>query len=615
MKIQSNPKYGAIATVLLVAPLILVLGIESIARGSLWEAYTWAVYNYSLFALNALLVMLALITVYCLVGSLMPSVATTALLVFLMAMISFFKTKLIGEPFFPWDIFLNKEAMNIAPFLTNEMLWIRIVPAAALVIAIFVLRLFVPRLSLRWMQRVVLGSISLILLHGFFVNAGWAEKVLWRAGASEIVWNQQSNYSQNGLVTAFTMNAKNAIVTKPPGYGEASIGKIAQTMQDFQSVVPAAVQSEPTIEKKPNVIFIMNESFWDPTLLPGVFFRTDPIPTVHRLQEEGISGYMLSPQFGGGTSNVEFEILTGNSMSFLPAGSVPYQQYVKKPLPSLASYFAEQGYRSIGIHPYEPWFWDRTTAYKQLGFESFQSQEQFNDPEYRGDFISDDEVSRAIIKEVDESEQPLFIYAVTMQNHGPYDNQRYTDNRKSFDIEGDLTDEAFNILHTYAIGASDADGSLQMLIDHFERSDEPTVIVFFGDHLPMLGLDYDVYVQGGFVEKSRTEEWSLEESKRMHSVPFVIWSNMELPANHIPTISASFLGSYVLDVLNMKKPALFEWNWNVFRQTPGLLRNLVVDADQKLHRSLPASLEPDIDHYRLLQYDLLFGSRFIDRYY
>ncbi|PYI51232.1 hypothetical protein DLM86_25790 [Paenibacillus flagellatus] len=608
-------RWMCIGTVLSFASMLLVLGMEWIQRGTLEEALTWLFVNPSLFFLNAFIVFLALSAVYALVGSLIPSAAITALLVFVASMISYFKTKLIGEPFFPWDLLLNKEGLNVVSLVSGKAMWVRVGLALAVVTGLFALRLIVPRLPLRLAPRLVLGFTAIAALYGFATDAGWSGRLMSRAGASEIVWDQQQNYGHNGLALAFTMNAKHTIVPKPPGYGEPAIAGIAQELKAGKEAVTAAAASpDPLQGTKPNVIFLMNEAFWDPTLLPDVYFREDPIPTVRRLQAESQSGYMLSPQFGGGTSNVEFEVLTGYSMSFLPAGSVPYQQYVKKPIPSLASYFEEQGYKSVGIHSYEGWFWDRTNVYGRMGFESFYSQEQFDNPVYRGNFIADSEVARKIMQVVDETEQPMFIYAVTMQNHGPYDDSRYPDDTP-IDIEGDLTDEALSVLQTYAIGASDADASLQMLIDHFEQSGEPTVIVFYGDHLPMLGMGYDVYKQGGMIRSDRSDEWSLEERQRMHSVPFVMWSNFGgLSTETVPAISASFMGAYVLDALGMEKPAPFEWNWSVFRQTPGLLRNLVVDAGQKLYDSVPVSLAAVVDRYRLLQYDLLFGKRYLADY-
>ncbi len=356
----------------------------------------------------------------------------------------------------------------------------------------------------------------------------------------------------------------------------------------------------------------MNEAFWDPTLLTNVTYSEDPVPTVHKLQQDSTSGYLLSPQFGGGTSNVEFEVLTGNSMSALPSGSVPYQQYINKPLPSLASYFEDNGYKSLGIHSYEGWFWNRESVYKQLGFEGFMSKQYFQNPEYKGIFISDDEVSRNIIKEVDGMERPMFIYAVTMQNHGPYDTPRYDSN--PIQATGNLTASAQSTLETYTHGAHDADQSLKMLIDHFKDSEEPTVIVFYGDHLPMLGLSYDVYKQAGFIHTDNEAEWTLEETKKMHSVPFVVWSNVSLPKQNIPTLSDSFLGSFMLNLMNMDKPASFAFNYELSQKIPGLLRNLVVDSDQGLYQKVPDAVKQDVEKYKELQYDSMFGQKYLANY-
>ncbi|TMV51672.1 LTA synthase family protein [Paenibacillus mesophilus] len=597
-------KYAIVSILLAVFPLLLAFGVETIERGTFADAMSWIASNPSLFAINALIYCFVLLLIYGLIGSLFPSVALTALILFLAAMISYFKSKMIGEPFFPWDLLLKKEGTNIIPLVSSNAVLMRVSVAGAVVIALFMLRLLLPRFRLPVAGRIALVLLASASLQGMAERTPMAQKLYDRAGVSEIVWNQRDNYGANGFGLAFTLNVQNSIVSKPAGYGESSIATVAQQISDRRSASAAS----PT-DSQPNVIFIMNEAFWDPTLLPDVTFSEDPIPTVRRLQSESTSGYLLSPQFGGGTSNVEFEVLTGNSMSFLPSGSIPYQQYIRQPVPSLASYFENNGYKSMGIHSYDGWFWNRDNVYKWLGFESFKSKEKFDNPEYKGTFISDDEVSRGIISAVEESDRPMFIYAVTMQNHGSYDDGRYEQN--PIEVQGNLTADAKQLLETYTHGVRDADQSLQMLIDHFEQSGEPTVIVFYGDHLPMLGLDYDVYKQGGFIGSS---SWSLEEQKKMRSVPFVLWSNFELPQDYVPTISNSFLGAYVLDKLGMELPANFAFNLNMFRQYPGLLSNLVVDADQNLHQKAPAEATPLIDQYRELQYDILFGGRYLANY-
>lgn len=493
--------YTTIISAMIIIPLLLVFGIEFIQRGTVASTWEWIAGQPKLFGLNALLAFFVYLLVYCVFGSLVLATGISALLMALMSLISFFKVRLIGEPFFPWDIFLNKETMNILPLVTSHEALVRLGIVLALLIVIFASRLWIPRLGLRLRSRAILGIISVFVLYSFAVRLPWANELTDRAGFSEIVWNQQQNYGDNGLSLAFTMNVKNTIVPKPPGYSEPSMAVLAQEMNELAQVKTA---SGTTTSQKPNVIFIMNEAFWDPTLLPNVKFSEDPLPTVHRLQKESTSGYLLSPQFGGGTSNVEYEVLTGNSMSFLPAGSVPYQQYINKPILSLASYFKTMDYRSTAIHSYEGWFWNRENVYKQMNFDNFISKDQFDSPKLKGQFISDEEVSSRIIEQVENNEDPTFIYAVTMQNHGPYDDHRYGDGGNSIRAEGPLTDEARDTLETYTQGARDADQSLQKLIDHFKKSSEPTVIVFYGDHLPMLGYNYDVYAQAGFIHTGKS---------------------------------------------------------------------------------------------------------------
>lgn len=593
---------------LLIVPFLLVFGMELIQRGTVQDTWFWLAANPKLFAVNALLAFFVFLLIYCLIGSLILSIGSSTLLLMLMSLVSFFKQKLIGEPLFPWDIFLKKESMNIIPLVTSKEALVRLTIVFGIAAGIFLLRIWTPRWPMKLWVRMTLGLMCVLALYSFGVRAPWAEKVMAQAGANEIVWNQQQNYGENGISLAFTMNVKNTIVPKPPGYSEISIASLAESLNELVGASKASASND----QLPNVIFIMNEAFWDPTLLPGVKFSEDPIPTVRRLQKESTSGYLLSPQFGGGTSNVEFEVLTGQSMSNLPAGSVPYQQYIGKPIPSMAGYFKNQGYRSVAIHSYEGWFWNREVVYKHMGFDDFKSKEDFENPEYRGAFISDDEVSRSIINEVEANDNPTFIYAVTMENHGPYDDNRYGETE--IKVEGDLTDKARNTLQTYAQGARYADRSLQMLIDYFEKSDEPTVVVFYGDHLPMLGYDYDVYAQSGFVHTGKSDQWSLEEQKRMHSVPFVMWSNMDLPKERVPILSYSFLNAYVLDRLQMEKPAAWAYNFELSRKIPGLLRGLVVDSSQDLYTSPPPSVASDVEKYRELQYDEMFGGQYLAKY-
>ncbi|WP_438445335.1 LTA synthase family protein [Gorillibacterium sp. sgz5001074] len=593
--------------------LIMALGAEGLQRGSLSEAWSWLSSHPLLFAVNALLAFAVMLLLLSLAGSLLLSAAFAVLLLSAMSLISYFKTKLIGEPFYPWDVILNREGMNIAPLVTGSGALLKIGAVAATVLTLLLLSLMrrKRKLGLTPAHRLISGGLALALLVSVGVQSPWTQSWIHRAGVEEIVWNQQENYANNGILTAFALNVKNSIIPKPAGYNEAAVQSIAGILKEERTAQSSDTVRAP-VPVKPNVIFVMSEAFWDPSLLPGVRYSEDPAPTLHRLQEASTSGYLVSPVFGGGTANTEFEVLSGLSMSFLPAGSMAYQQYITKPLPSLASYFKEQGYKSVAVHPYEDWFWNRDKVYPLMGFDSFKSKSQFQDPEVRGAFISDAEVSRSILQTARDTEEPLFLYAVTMQNHGPYDDNRY--GPPTIQVQGDMTDSAREALATYAEGIRDADRSLELLMEGFEELDEPTVVVFYGDHLPMLGYDYDTYVQTGFLSSPNSGNWTSEELRKIRSVPFAVWSNIGLPQERIPAMSYSFLGPYILHALHLELPGQFAMGRDVAKMTPVLLRNLTVDAQGTSSAEVPLEAEHAVAEYRLLQYDLLFGRSYLAQY-
>lgn len=606
---------GTIAALLLLLPLCLMIVTETLHRGSLTGAFEWLTDHSQVALFNYVLYFSLLALLYAIVGPIVWAAGLMSLLVTLMALISYFKLKFIGEPFFPWDLRQNKEGLNIFPYISSFSSAAKLSVLLLGIVGVFLLRLIVPKLSMSWPTRLVLGVLAACLVYGVGVQAGWAGSLSRQLGYKEIVWNQEKTYADNGLMVAFIMNVKHSIIERPDGYSDKEMSRIAQVIAQEQAsphgMEPDGADMDNGLASpsRPHVIFIMNEAFWDPTVMPEVTFSEDPIPTVRKLQQSFTSGNLLSPQFGGGTSNAEFEVLSGLSMSLLPQGAVPYQQYIGDSLPSLASYFASQGYYSMGIHPYDGWFWSRNRVYRSLGFERFRSKTGFENPQMRGFYISDKEVTEHIIDEVRTSERPMFIYAVTMQNHGPYTKQRYKEHEVQ--VEGQLTEEARQILETYTQGVRDADNALAQLIAYFEQSNEPVIIVFYGDHLPMLGAEYSVYVQGGLISSPQAADWSLEERKRMRSVPFVTWSNLAMERQVYPVLSNTFLGSVILDSLQMKKPAQFALGARLARELPGMTGPLYADSQEKLYSKIPDQAASLVNDFRLLQYDLLFGKRYV----
>ncbi len=318
------------------------------------------------------------------------------------------------------------------------------------------------------------------------------------------------------------------------------------------------------LQKPPNIIILLSEAFWDITQIKSLHFSEDPAPMFHALQKKFTHGTLLSPMFGGGTANVELEVLTGHSMRFFPEESTPYEQYIKQPTASLASLLSEQGYATTAIGPFYHWFFNSSEVYKHLGFSRFISLEYFNPDEYAGPYIGDHAVVRRIIEEAERSPGADFIFANTMENHYHYWPGKFKKNHIA--VNGNLSTAAKGIAETYAQGLSGADRALQELILHFSRLKEPTIIVFFGDHLPSLEKLL-VYKESNYISGEDDPDFL----EKMHNTPVVIWSNY-LPKESKEELhmSPSFLGPYILNLAKRPGSAYTDFLSGLYQKMPVL---------------------------------------------
>lgn len=516
-----------------------------------------------------------------------------------LGLINYYKVVMRGDPFMPWDLVLKKEAINIITYIDISLDKETILVLGALIIIIIALGFLKPK-KIKWRYRLVGIFIGLSVITLFMNKTYFNNDKMKKLGVEDIFWNQKRNYEINGFLTGFSMNIPKIMIKAPTEYSEKNINEI---IEEYEKSVP--VFENEKSNKQPNIIIIMNEAFWDPTVLSEITYSQDPIPTIRKIRNEGISGWLLSPEYGGGTANIEFEVLTGHSVSFLPPGSMAYQQYVNKPLGSMASYLKEAGYATIAIHPYQKWFWDRENVYPYLGFEQFISDEDFINPHKRGQFISDVETSHEIIRQYEKHKgKPFFNYTVTMQNHGPYNDRRYGDDIVK--VKGKhLSQDAKDILQTYVEGVKDSDKALGDLIDYFKSVEDPTIIVMFGDHLPMLGNEYAVYKDAGYISEG---ELTLEDKKNLHLTPLVIWNNYGNKKQDIGIINASYLGPYVMDFGNMKMPTYFDFLNQLHQDLPSYIRGLKVGFDGSLEEKVSNEEEILRQKHWMLQYDLIFGK-------
>ncbi|PZN55774.1 MAG: cation tolerance protein CutA [Proteobacteria bacterium] len=579
----------------------LVFLIELIFRGNIGATIGFFLQPFRPGWTTILLFTLILAGLDAILGRKYQALIVVAPLTLALAFIGHQKSRYLGDPLYPTDFLYARQIVDLMPLLVRERPGTAIAMFAGLLAGISLIayswrlwRRRMPRISYK--GRLARLALSLPLLASFVPMMDYAT-FSWTRDRLQIIpmmWDQKENYNSNGFALAFAMNVPMANVAAPHGYSQKAIAAIEK---------PAVVTSVP--EERPDIIVVMSESFWDPTELPGVTITPDPLPTVRALR----SGSVFSPEFGGMTANVEFEALTGFSNAFLPAGSIPYQQYVRAPIPSLATFLRSEGYEARAIHPGTNWFWNRSNVYAAFGFDAFQSEETLPPMAKRGPLASDTAMTDQIIREAETTDRPFFFFAVSLQNHGPYEPRRYGTST-THSASSPIGEWARASLESYAEGVSDADRELKRLIDWAQARERPTVIAFFGDHLPPLG---PVYVETGFLKDNVAPRRGPPDQMRLHrETPMVIWSNRDGPVKELGSVSPAFLPYHVLKVAGITHPYYTGFLGDLRQQFSVVDRHMLLKADGNAVADWlrQKEVEPLLRNFRYLQYDMMFGKKF-----
>lgn len=587
---------------LTVASVVLVVALEWIARGSLTDVGAFLTSSARPGMTTIAAVLALLVALDALLGRRYLSLIALAPLCALTGLISAQKQTYLSDPLYPSDLLFGRQILELLP----TMLRAQPMTAALVALGIFAtiaaltgLWLLARRHSpgLSWHERAAGLALALPLLAGLaslmdYSHYSWVRD---RLNIIPMMWDQQENYRHNGFLMAFAFNIPMANVAAPQGYGENAIADLTSKPAAF-----AANKGD-----YPDVIMLMSESLWDPKRLENVKLSDDPMPTIRAKR----SGNVFSPEFGGMTANVEFEALTGFSNAFLPYGSIPYQQYIRRPVPSLASFFRGEGYSAIAMHPFQEWFWNRKQVYANFGFEEFRSEETLPAMEKRGNFASDDALMDEIMATAEKAQNPLFLFAVTLQGHGPYEATRYAKN--TIGVEGDLSASASQALATYSQGVAEADEALLKLMRWAKKRDRETIIVLFGDHLPPLG---QTFVESGYMPGMvASRRAPLEVMKKEHETPLVVWSSKKGVRKNIGTISPALLPYHVLKTAGFSDPFYTGMLGEVQQAFSVVDRHMLVTADGKAQPdwSIAANAVPEVVRdYRMLQFDMMFGQQY-----
>lgn len=507
-----------------------------------------------------------------LIGSGKWAIRIVGLFSMIFGLINYYVMAFRSTPFVPWDIFSVKTAASVAGNydFTPE-------PHVIVVTLLFLgIIIFVEFLPFRWngkvSARLLAAALSVLMLCGF-VNLLQDDEFQTDQYLYPFLFTPAHMTKVNGMAVTFAMNLEYIRVDKPSGYQE-------QECEEFLK----SYEQDVTIEESelPNIIVIMNEAFSDLSVLGEFEATEDCMPFIHSLQqgaENTISGQLNVSVCGGNTANTEFEFLTGNTMAFLPAGSIPYQQYIKGSIPSLASYLNGIGYDTCAMHPYSASGWDRDTVYPWMGFEKTVFFDEYENARRIRKYVSDASNYSNLIKQYEnKGHSPIFIFNVTMQNHGGYKDlyEHFPHSITVPEAENQALDQYLSLMKV-------SDTEFEKLINYFSHVDENTIVVFFGDHQPNDSVAKSVY--------------SGEDEEKRYVVPYVIWANYDIEEATNMDTSANYLAAQVLQAAGVPTSAYQNFLLELADSYP------IVSAIKT--KSISEDEEALLD-YRKMQYYYLF---------
>ena len=554
------------------------------------------------------------------------------------SLINYFVELFRGTPFVPMDILSVKTGLSVSDGYTYSLSW-NIILGTIVFLMVYLFNRRIQNIKPeRIKSKVVLrcsaaGYLAVVLLSFFFTDFST------NTGYKPDFWNQSRGYHNTGSFFNFCLNTKYLVVGKPSGYDASRAAEyVDETLEDY-GVDPDSDTSTNLLTgendytasgETPNIIYIMNESFADLGQLGDLETNEDYMPFIHSLTENTVKGYLSMPVFGAGTSNSEFEALTGNSMTFLPAGCNVYQSYIKREIPSLVSTLQTLGYSRTAYHPYYGTGWNRESVYSLMGFEDFISLEDFvsqstlDTYQQNGDveeyeallaqehpgedillrrFVSD-AYDYQMVEEMYENRdasRPFFIFNVTMQNHGGY-GVSY----RNFEQDIHITNLSgfYPQAERYLSLVKESDAAFESLVEYFSNVDEPTMICMFGDHFPSVEDEFYEEMLG-----SSLDELTVEQEQKRYATPFVIWANYDIQEAEVDTISANYLSTLLAQTAGLPMTQYQKYLSVLYQSLPVIDLVGYIDSDGEYYESGAETPYDDLLHqYNCIEYNALLDK-------
>ena len=505
-------------------------------------------------------------------------------------------------PICPWDLLSIGTALSVVDNYKLEItkrIWF--IFAAYLLLIVLALLASDKRISMKThttrkiVARICVFTLCVPLSLGY-VKTSQKENFQREAGYYPYLFTPTVVYKRDGFYFSFASLLKYLDVSEPDGYNASVLSDISEKYKEQENV---------NAEKKPNVIVIMNESFSDLSVLGNFETDGDSMPFIRSLSENTVKGQAYVSVKGGNTPNSEWEFLTGDSMAFLPAGSIPYQQYIRGETPTFMTELKNMGYKTYGIHPYNASGWKRNTVYPLLGIDNMIFNSEFVRMERIRQYTSDKAVYEKVIRLYNESlsgDDPVGIFCVTMQNHGGYTNgydfDNFTPDIHASDVRSPVS------VSTYLSLVKKSDEAFEYLVDYFKTVKDPTVILMFGDHEPNSTVTKPLLDLIGIDEN--TDDWNVK--KNQYVVPFVIWANYDIDEKDDVVTSLNYLNILLSETAGFELTGWQKYRKELSEKYPVITANFAIDGNGTLVTWEESSPDDDatLAEYHRFQYNHMF---------
>ena len=537
-------------------------------------------------ALNYLIYFMVYLILYIISNRLSFSIIAGQLLFFAYIVINNFVYQYRGNPIRAFDVLAIGTALSITEGYEFKLNY------RATLIMVYMFVYILLALKIRWHEnnirkRLVTG-VCLIVLAVNFVTVYLTKEYIDDNELSPNNWEVEKSVSEHGMLWDLVAGIPYLKIEEPKGYSSAEAAAIEK-----EGAASIADNNE-TSEVKPDVIVVMNESFSDLRVLGDIQTNVEYLGFTNSLEDNTVRGNAYVPIRGGLTSNSEFEFMTGYTCAFLPENSIAYQTVIRNDTYNLGGSLKAEGYQTTFLHPYYAKGWNRNGVYKDFGFDNtifLEDMEFDNDTDFVRNYVSDSANYRELIKEYEkqkERDNPVFLFNVTMQNHGGYNWMM--DDVEILYPQGNITEA-----QEYLSLIKKSDEAFQDLIEYFATVETPTVVLMFGDHQPTL-MGFTQELQEG------TTEDDIAGKMEEYCVPFIIWANYDIEEKVYDGISMNYLQIILSETANQPLNQYQKYLKNLMNQFPVITSRGVKDATGNWYLFEEAKLFEEINDYRKVQY-------------